>query len=102
MRVSLCATSGCYGCARCFLAPAETRPRTATIGIATALWQHRWASRGISPGSRRCHDGGKPGGPSALVSKQTTSATRGRSSQKHVYPVTGPDPPMYEVDACLL
>ena len=28
----------------------------ATIGIATATWRHRWASRGISPGPRRCHD----------------------------------------------
>ena len=28
----------------------------ATIGIATARWRHRWASRGISPGPRRCHD----------------------------------------------
>ena len=30
-------------------------------------------------------------------SNVTTSATRGSSSQNHVYPVTGPDPPMYEV-----
>ena len=33
------------------------------------------------------------------VSEETTSATRGSSSQKHVYPVTGPDPPMCEVGA---
>jgi hypothetical protein len=25
-----------------------------------------------------------------------------KSVSKHVYPVTGPDPPMYEVGACLL
>ena len=29
-----------------------------TIGIATATWRHRLASRGISRGPRRCHDGG--------------------------------------------
>ena len=27
-------------------------------GTATATWRHHWASRGISPGPRRCHDRG--------------------------------------------
>ena len=36
------------------------------------------------------------------VPKEATSATRGSLSQQHVHPVTGPDPPMCEVDACLL
>jgi hypothetical protein len=27
------------------------------MAIAVARWRHRWASRGISRGSRRCHDG---------------------------------------------
>ena len=40
-----CAKSGCCGCARCWPAPMATRPPTATIGIATAPWRHRWASR---------------------------------------------------------
>ena len=30
-----------------------------TIGIATAPWRHRWASRGTWSGPRRCHDGGR-------------------------------------------
>ena len=33
-------------------------PPTATIGIATAPWRHRLASKGIWRGPRRCHDGG--------------------------------------------
>ena len=33
------------------------RPRTATIATATATWRHRLASKGISRGPRRCHDG---------------------------------------------
>src|SRR5690242_21815148 len=37
----------------------------------------------------------------ASVAKQTTSATRGSSSQKHVYPGTGLDPPVCEVGGCL-
>ncbi len=35
-------------------------PPTATCGIATAPWRHRWASRGTWSGPRRCHDGGHP------------------------------------------
>jgi hypothetical protein len=31
--------------------------RAANTGIATATWRKRWASRGISHGPRRCHDG---------------------------------------------
>ena len=44
---------------RALLAQAqEDDAAIATIGIATAPWRHRWASRGISCGPRRCHDGG--------------------------------------------
>src|SRR6201993_1768684 len=32
--------------------------RIRTLGIATATWRERLASRGISAGPRRCHDGG--------------------------------------------
>ena len=39
-----------------------TRPPTATIGIATAPWRQRLASRGISRGLRRCRDPGCPFG----------------------------------------
>src|SRR4029077_12291239 len=35
-----------------------TKLGTAIIGIATATWRHRSATTGISPGPRRCHDGG--------------------------------------------
>ena len=42
--------------------PRRRRRPTATIGIATAPWRHRLASRGISSGPRRCHDGGRTGG----------------------------------------
>ena len=38
------------------------RPPTPTIGIATAPWRKRSASKYISPGPRRCHDGGCPVG----------------------------------------
>jgi hypothetical protein len=37
-------------------------PATGTTGIATATWQARLASRAISRGPRRCHDGGRTGG----------------------------------------
>ena len=59
-RVWLCATSGCCGCALCWRGLTATRPPTATIGIATATWRHRLASRGTWSGPRRCHDGGRP------------------------------------------
>src|SRR6516165_10484613 len=35
---------------------------TRISGIATATWRERLASKGISPGPRRCHDGGCPVG----------------------------------------
>src|SRR4029078_3903030 len=38
----------------------------------------------------------------APTNSRTGSATHGRSSQKHVHPVIGPDPPMYEVGAWLV
>ena len=59
----VCATSGCCGCGRCWPAPTATRPPTATIGIATAPWRHRLASRGTWSGPRRCHDGGHSATP---------------------------------------
>ena len=61
-RVWLYVKSGCCGCGRCWPAPTATRPPTATIGIATARWRHRWASRGTCSGPRRCHDGGQSEG----------------------------------------
>ena len=60
-------TSGCCGCARCSRGRTVTMPPTATIGIATAPWRHRLASRGTWIGPRRCHDGGR--GSDAPVSK---------------------------------
>ena len=50
--------SRCCGCTRCWRGRTATRQAIATIGIATARWRHRLASRGISSGPRRCHDGG--------------------------------------------
>ena len=45
-------------CERYWRGPTVTKPPTATIAIATAPWRHRLASRDISRGPRRCHDGG--------------------------------------------
>ena len=47
----------------------------ATIGIATATWRHRLASRGISRGPRRCRDAGHPGRAAHVVLKQTSFKT---------------------------
>ena len=38
-----------------------TRMPTATIGIATAKWRQRLATKDIRDGPRRCHDGGRAG-----------------------------------------
>ena len=52
----LCATSGCCGCVRCWRGLTAMPRSTTSSGIATATWRKRLASRGISPGPRRCHD----------------------------------------------
>ena len=54
----LSAKSGCCGCERYSRKRAVTKLPTASIGTATAPWRHRLASKGISRGPRRCHDGG--------------------------------------------
>src|SRR3979490_1422150 len=72
--------SHCCACERCWPAPTATRPRTATIGIATPPWRHHLDSRGISPGPRRCRNGSAM--PTAPYRNKTTSVTRGSSSQK--------------------
>ena len=51
--------SVCCGCGRCWPAPKATRPPTATIGIATAPWRHRLATKATWHGPRRCHNGGR-------------------------------------------
>jgi len=56
---NVCATSGWYGCGLCWRG-LTTMPRVArTLGIATATWRERLASKGISRGPRRWHDGGR-------------------------------------------
>ncbi len=53
----LYARSGCCGCGRYWRGLTAMPRLTATSGIATATWRKRLASRGISRGPRRCHDG---------------------------------------------
>ena len=52
----------------------------ADLGIATATWRNRLATRGISRGPRRCHNCGRTGGR-PRVSKKTTSEARRSSSE---------------------
>ena len=61
MRVSGYARSGCCGCGLDLRGLTAMRRLMRTCGIATATWRDRLASRGISPGPRRCHDGGRIG-----------------------------------------
>ena len=57
---------------RALLARAHGDARLQRIsGIATATWRKRLASKGISPGPRRCHDAGHPGRAAHIVSNQT-------------------------------
>ena len=42
----------------------------ATVGIGTVPWRHRSASRDISRGPRRCHDGGQSEGLPTLSRKR--------------------------------
>src|ERR1700728_1530557 len=45
---------------------------TRTSGIATATWRNRLASKGISPGTRRCHDDNRAGGTSGIERRRLT------------------------------
>src|ERR1700677_3049218 len=53
--VSLCARSGCCGCALVWRRLTARPLRTRTSGIATATWRKRLALRGISSGPRQCN-----------------------------------------------
>src|ERR1700739_1211409 len=56
MRVWSCVRSGCFGCGLFWRGLTEMPRLTRTSGIATATWRERLASRGTSPGPRRCHE----------------------------------------------
>jgi hypothetical protein len=51
------ATSGCCGFGLCWRGHTATPRDMPTSGIATAKWPKHLATRGISPGLRRCHNG---------------------------------------------
>src|ERR1700747_1280399 len=72
MRVWWYVRSGCCGCKLCRRGLTVTMPAIANTGIATATWRKRLASKDISRGPRRCHDGGHPRRPAHVVLKQTT------------------------------
>ena len=59
-RGSCCTNCRCCGSRLYRLGCKVTTPPTRTSGIATARWRKVLASRGISRGPRRCHDGGCP------------------------------------------
>ena len=80
--------SGCCGCVRCWPRRAATRPAIATIGIVIAPWRHRWASRDIWSGPRRCHDGGRSvphqrGGHLGQLSRRGNRTDRGDTGVVH-------------------
>ena len=76
---SCCTRSGFSGFGRCWPEPVGTRPPTASIGIATAQWRHRLASKDISRGPRRCYEGDrKEGSPFRKRPDMRVSKLRGR------------------------
>jgi hypothetical protein len=56
---SHCTNSPCCGCGLYWRGLTAMPRLTRTPGIATATWRERLASRGISSGPRRCHNGGR-------------------------------------------
>ena len=54
--------SGCCGCGLCWRGLRAMTRLMRSYGIATATWRERLASKDISRGPRRCHDGGCPVG----------------------------------------
>src|SRR5271154_7365276 len=89
MRVWRYARFGCCGCGLYWHEPMATTPPIATIGIATATWRERLASKDISRGPRRCPDGGRIGGVTPRLRRDEIRDTSAALSWPGISPRRG-------------